>query len=137
MVLGGMSSANEETPLVGEFSRARRNSQIGPLIKSLCYLVGELNMKHAMVFTETKQIKIILGKIVDDCNSNCPFDPPCDEALGSNCYNYIYKIPDKWIDAYANAKCIQQSGWSDNEVLTKVNELYSGGRRGNLKLMSE
>jgi hypothetical protein len=47
------------------------------------------------------------------------------------------KILNKWTGAYDNAKRMQQSGWSENDVLAKAHELYSSGKRGHFSLMSE
>uniref|UniRef100_A0A0D3CBS6 Uncharacterized protein n=1 Tax=Brassica oleracea var. oleracea TaxID=109376 RepID=A0A0D3CBS6_BRAOL len=33
----------------------------------------------------------------------------------------------KWSGAYDNARRMQQSGWSENDVLAKAHELYSSG----------
>jgi len=78
-----------------------------------------------------------LGKIDDYCNEHCSFDPPHDAAACINHYNYMNKILNKWIGAYDSAKRMQQSGWSENDVLAKVHELYSSGKSGHFSLMSE
>jgi len=78
-----------------------------------------------------------LGKIDDYCNEHCSFDPPHDAAACINHYNYMNKILNKWIGAYDSAKRMQQSGWSENDVLAKAHELYSSGKSGHFSLMSE
>ncbi|CAI8619666.1 unnamed protein product [Vicia faba] len=47
------------------------------------------------------------------------------------------KILNKWAGAYDNAKRMQKSGWSKNDVLAKAHELYLSGKNGHLILMSE
>lgn len=54
-----------------------------------------------------------------------------------NHYNYMNKILGKWIGDYDNAKPMQQSGWSENDVLAKVHELQSSGKNGHFNLLSE
>ncbi|XP_058783304.1 glutathione S-transferase T3-like [Vicia villosa] len=77
------------------------------------------------------------GEIADYCNEHCSFDPPRDGAACRNHYNYMSKILNKWIGTYDNAKRMQQSGWSENDVLAKAHELYSSGKSGHFLLMSE
>ena len=43
----------------------------------------------------------------------------------------------KWIGAYNNGKRMQQSGWSEQDVLAKTQEIYSGGGTGNFNLMKK
>uniref|UniRef100_A0A0D3BLG3 No apical meristem-associated C-terminal domain-containing protein n=1 Tax=Brassica oleracea var. oleracea TaxID=109376 RepID=A0A0D3BLG3_BRAOL len=43
----------------------------------------------------------------------------------------------KWSGAYDNARCMQQSGWSENDVMAKAHELYSSGKNEHFNLMSE
>ncbi|KAL9663414.1 hypothetical protein QQ045_018800 [Rhodiola kirilowii] len=47
------------------------------------------------------------------------------------------KILGKWIGAYDNAKRMQRSGWSENDVLAKAQELYSTGKTVPFNLMEE
>ncbi|CAL9248125.1 unnamed protein product, partial [Arabidopsis halleri] len=54
-----------------------------------------------------------------------------------NHHNYINKKLGKWVSAYDNAKRMQQSGWSENDVLAKAHELYSSGRSGHFNLIQE
>ncbi|KAL9662813.1 hypothetical protein QQ045_027647 [Rhodiola kirilowii] len=54
-----------------------------------------------------------------------------------NHFNYINKILGKWIGAYDNAKRMQRSGWLENDVLVKAQELYSTGKTVPFNLMEE
>jgi len=39
----------------------------------------------------------------------------------------------KWAGAYDNAKCMQQSGWLEDDVLVKAHELYSSAGKRSFK----
>ena len=43
----------------------------------------------------------------------------------------------KWVGAYDNAKRMQQSGWSEDDLLAKAHELYSSAGNGTFKYMKE
>ena len=43
----------------------------------------------------------------------------------------------KWVGTYDDAKRMKQSGWSENDVLEKAHEIYSGGKSEHFNLMSE
>jgi hypothetical protein len=47
------------------------------------------------------------------------------------------KILNKWTGAYDNDKRMQQSGGSEDDVLTKTHELYLSGKSRHFSLMSE
>jgi hypothetical protein len=47
------------------------------------------------------------------------------------------KIINKWIGAYDKAKRLKGSGWSDNDVLAKAQELYAGGKNVQFTLIAE
>lgn len=114
-----------------------REAPNGLMRKIWCYLVGGLNMKLIVLLGETKKCDAYWGKIVEYCNEHCSFDPRHDGVACRNHFNFINKILGKWIDAYDNAKRMQQSQWSKNDVLAKANELYSSCKNGQSNLMSE
>jgi len=43
----------------------------------------------------------------------------------------------KWVGAYDNSTRMQQIEWSENDVLAKAHEIYSGGKNEHFNLMSE
>ncbi|CAJ2670522.1 unnamed protein product [Trifolium pratense] len=47
------------------------------------------------------------------------------------------KILGKWIGAYDGAKRLQGSGWSENDVLAKAQEIYACGKNVRFTLMEE
>ncbi|CAI8586436.1 unnamed protein product [Vicia faba] len=47
------------------------------------------------------------------------------------------KVLGKWIGAYDGAKHMQGSGWSENDVLAKAQELYACGKNVKFTLMEE
>ncbi|RID49696.1 hypothetical protein BRARA_H00477 [Brassica rapa] len=53
-----------------------------------------------------------------------------------NHYNYMNKKLSKWVGVYDNAKRKQQSGWSENDVLVKAQEIYSGSKNEYFNLIS-
>lgn len=53
---------------------------------------------------------------------------------GTNC---IVGRNQKGESYYENAKCIQQSGWLEHDVLAKTHELYSSANNGNFNLMKQ
>ncbi|CAJ2667794.1 unnamed protein product [Trifolium pratense] len=77
------------------------------------------------------------GQIADYCNEHCSFDPPRDGVACRNRFNYMNKILGKWIDAYDGAKRFQGSGWSENDVLAKAQEIYTCGKNVRFTLMEE
>jgi hypothetical protein len=77
------------------------------------------------------------GKIDDYCNEHSSFDPPRDGVACRNYYNNMNKILNKWTGAYDNDKRMQQSGGSEDDVLTKTHELYLSGKSRHFSLMSE
>jgi hypothetical protein len=77
------------------------------------------------------------GKIAGYCNEHCSFDPPRDVGACQNRFNYMSKIINKWIGAYDKAKRLKGSGWSDNDVLAKAQELYAGGKNVQFTLIAE
>ncbi|KAK2436024.1 hypothetical protein QL285_021040 [Trifolium repens] len=90
-----------------------------------------------MTLSNFQKIDAYWGKITDYCNEHCSFDPPRDGVACRNNYNYMNKILNKWTDAYDNAKRMQQSGWSENNVLAKAQEVYSNDKSVHFNLMSE
>jgi hypothetical protein len=47
------------------------------------------------------------------------------------------KIIGKWVAAYDKAMRLKGSGWSDNDVLAKAQEIYAGGKNVQFNLMAE
>jgi len=47
------------------------------------------------------------------------------------------KILNKWIGAYESAKLLKGSGWSENDILAKAQELYASGKNFQFTLMAK
>ncbi|KAL9670209.1 hypothetical protein QQ045_007760 [Rhodiola kirilowii] len=111
MAIGDMTSANEVTPNVEEdVPNARKKSPRWTTEQNLVLLSG--------------WIKYGTNSVVDLISCR-------------NHFNYINKILGKWIGAYDNAKRMQRSGWSENDVLVKAQELYSTCKTVPFNLMEE
>ncbi|KAL9681070.1 hypothetical protein QQ045_012851 [Rhodiola kirilowii] len=135
--VGGISDANEATPNMEDTTHARRKSPKWTTEQNLVLLSGWIKYGTDSVVGRNKKSDSYWGKIAEYCNEHCKFDPPRDAISCRNHYNYINKILGKWIGAYDNAKRMKQSGWSENDVVAKANELYSSGKSGHFNLMSE
>ncbi|PNX79345.1 ribosomal protein [Trifolium pratense] len=71
------------------------------------------------------------------CNEHCSFDPSRDGVACRNRFNYMNKILGKLFGAYDGAKRLQRSGWSENDVLAKAQEIYAIGKNVQFTLMAE
>lgn len=137
MALGGMSGGHEATPNAEDSTHARRKSPRWTTEQNLVLISGWIKYGTDSVVGRNQKSDSYWGKIADYCNEHCSFDPPRDGVACRNHYNYMNKILNKWIGAYDNAKRMQQSGWSENDVLAKAHELYSSANGGRFNLMSE
>jgi len=77
------------------------------------------------------------GKIAEYCNEHCSFDSPCDVVACRNRFNYMSKLINKWVGAYEGAKRLQGSGWWEDDVLVKAQELYACGKNVQFTLKEE
>ncbi|XP_013585405.1 PREDICTED: uncharacterized protein LOC106294396 [Brassica oleracea var. oleracea] len=137
MALGGMSGLNEATPNADDSTSTRRKSPKWATAQNLVLLSGWIKYGTDSVIGRNQKSDAYWGKITEYCNEHCSFDPPGDLISCRNHFNYVNKILGKWIGAYDNAKRLQQSGWSENDILAKAHELYSGEKNGHFNLMSE
>ena len=135
--LGGMNGDHGATPNTEDSTHVRRKSPKWTTEQNLVLISGWIKYGTDSVVGRNQKSDSYWGKIVDYCNEHCSFDPPRDGAACRNHYNYMNKILNKWTDAYDNAKRMQKSGWSENDVMEKAHELYSSGKSGHFILMSE
>ncbi|KEH29620.1 hypothetical protein MTR_4g046090 [Medicago truncatula] len=77
------------------------------------------------------------GKIAEYCNEHCSFDSPRDVVACRNRYNNMSKLINKWVGAYDGAKRMQGSGWSEDDVMAKAQELYACGKNVQFTLKEE
>ncbi|KAL9665146.1 hypothetical protein QQ045_020557 [Rhodiola kirilowii] len=137
MALGGMTSATEVTPTAEDSTPIRKKSPKWTTDQNLVLLSGWIKYGTNSVVGRNQKSEAYWGRIAEYCNEHCSFDPPRDGVSCKNHYNYINKILGKWIGAYDGAKRMQGSGWSENDVLAKAQELYSSGKNGPFNLMAE
>ncbi|KAL9667998.1 hypothetical protein QQ045_002369 [Rhodiola kirilowii] len=114
MGLGSMSGADEATPNVEDSTPDRKKSPKWTTDQNLVLLSGWIKYGTDSIVGRNQK----------------------SEAYWE-IYNYINKILGKWIGTYDNATRVQQSGWSENDVLAKAHELYSSGKNVHFNLMSE
>ncbi|CAN6807181.1 unnamed protein product [Brassica oleracea] len=99
---------------------------------------GEENVLRADEFPEFST-QIALGsmtgvsKPIPDANA----DDSAQARRRSPKWTTDQNLLSKWSGAYDNARRMQQSGWSENDVLAKAHELYSSGKNEQFNLMSE
>ena len=137
--LGDTSGVNEGTQKENEedSTHAHRKSPKWTTGQNLVLISGWIKYGTDSVVGRNKKSEAFWGKIAEYCNEHCSFDPPRDGASCKNHYNYMNKKLSKWVGAYDNAKHMQQSGWSENVVLAKAQEIYSGGKNEHFNLMLE
>ena len=137
--LGVTSAVNEGTRKENEedSTHARRKSPKWTTDQNLVLISGWIKYGTDSVVGRNQKSEAYWGKIAEYCNEHCSFNPPRDGASCRNHYNYMSKKLSKWVGAYDNATRMQQSGWSENDVLAKAHEIYSGGKNEHFNLMSE
>ncbi|CAJ2646080.1 unnamed protein product [Trifolium pratense] len=105
--------------------------------QNLVLISGWIKFGTSSVVGRNQKGETYWGQIADYCNEHCSFDPPRDGVACRNRFNYMNKIVGKWIDAYDGAKHFQGSGWSENDVLAKAQEIYACGKNVRFTLMEE
>lgn len=134
---GGISGVNEVTPNAEDATPTRRKSLKWTISQNLVLLRGWIKYGTDSLVGINQKNESYWRQTAEYYNEHCSFDPPRDGALCRNHYNNLKKILGKWIGAYDNSKRMQQSGWSENDVLAKVDELYSSGKNSRFNLLSE
>ncbi|CAJ2629433.1 unnamed protein product [Trifolium pratense] len=125
--------ANEDsTPKSKENQQPSWNTE-----QNLVLISGWIKFGTSSVVGKNQKGETYWGQIADYCNEHCSFDPPRDGVACRNRFNYMNKILGKWIGAYDGAKRLQGSGWSENDVLAKAQEIYACGKNVRFTLMEE
>ncbi|XP_048619623.1 uncharacterized protein LOC106426491 [Brassica napus] len=122
VTLGGVSEANEATPRADTSTPATRKSVKWTTEQNLVLLSGWIKHGTDSVVGRNQRSESFWGKIAEYCNEHCSFDPPRGRVSCRNHYNYMNQKLGKWIGAYDSAKRMQQSGWSEQERETDVEE---------------
>ncbi|CAH8278669.1 unnamed protein product [Arabidopsis lyrata] len=133
MALGGMSGVHEAIPNEEDSTPARPRSFKWTTEQIMVLLNGWIKYGTYSVFGRNQKGDSYWGKIAEYCNEHGSFDTPRDGVSCRNHYNYVNKSLGKWVGTYDNAKHMQRSGWSEDDVLAKVYELYSSAGNGNFK----
>lgn len=121
MIFGGTSGANEAIQTAEDSTSTRRKSPKWTTDQNMVLLSWWIKYGTYNVVGRFQKSESYWSKIVEYCNERCSFDPSRDGASCRNHYNYFNKILGKLIGVYDNAKRMQQSRWSENDVLAKVN----------------
>ncbi|XP_057443951.1 uncharacterized protein LOC130736122 [Lotus japonicus] len=129
------SGRHEATPNANDSAPTRRKNTNWTTLQNLVLISGWIRYGTSSVVGRNQKSEAYWGKIAEYCNQYCLFDPPRDGTACRNHYNYMNIILNKWIDAYDNAKRMQQSVLSENDVLAKTHELYSSHKSGRFSLM--
>ncbi|XP_019089168.1 PREDICTED: glutathione S-transferase T3-like [Camelina sativa] len=141
MALGGKSGVNEPTPSADHSISGPRKSPKWTTEQNLVLLSGWIKYGTDSIVGRNQKNESFWGKIVEYFNEFCSFDPPRSATTCAttcrNRYNYVNTKLGNWIGAYDNAKRMQQSGWSEQDVVAKAHEIYSYGGNGNFNLMKE
>ncbi|CAE5980660.1 unnamed protein product [Arabidopsis arenosa] len=137
MALGGMSNVHETIPNEEDSTPARPRSSKWTTEQNLVLLSGWIKYGTDSVVDRNQKGDSYWGKIAEYCNEHGSFDTPRDGVSCRNHYNYVNKSLGKWVGAYDNAKRMQRSGWSEDDVLAKAHELYSSAGNGNFKYIKE
>ncbi|XP_057435838.1 uncharacterized protein LOC130728393 [Lotus japonicus] len=148
MSFGGMTAADHTTPNQEDTTPKSKKTQSPAwnTTQNLVLISGWINCGTSSVVGKNQRGETFWRDIAEYCNEHCSFDPPRDGNACRNCntpisvanrWNYMNKILGKWIGAYDAAKRQQASGWSDNDVLAKAQELFACGKNVQFTLMEE
>ncbi|XP_048600567.1 glutathione S-transferase T3-like [Brassica napus] len=134
-----MSGSSELIPDANpdESAQARRRNPKWTTGQNLVLRSGWIKYGTDSIVGMNQKSEAYWSKISEYCNEHCSFDSPHDGASCINHFNYLNKKLSKWSGAYDNAGRMQQSGWSENDVMSKAHELYSSGKNEHFNLMSE
>ncbi|XP_058722214.1 uncharacterized protein LOC131620313 [Vicia villosa] len=139
LTIGGMIVSNEVAPNSEDSTPKSRKTQqpAWNTEQNLVLISGWIKFGTSSVVGRNQKGETYWGKIAEYCNEHCSFDPPRDGPACRNRFNYMNKVLGKWIGAYDGAKRMQGSGWSENDVLAKAQELYACGKNVRFTLMEE
>jgi hypothetical protein len=137
--LDGTTFANQVTPNSDDSTPKSKKKKEQPwnTEHNLVLISGWIKFSTDSIVGRNQKSEAYWGKIAEYCNEHCSFDPPRDAIACRNRYNYMNKILNKWIGAYDSAKRLKASGWSENDVLAKAQEIYACGKNVQFTLMAE
>jgi hypothetical protein len=133
---GGMAVADEgtedSTPKSKKSKEPAWNTQ-----QNLVLISAWIKYGTSSVVGRNQRGETYWGKIAEYCNEYCSFDSPRDLVACRNRFNYMNKVINKWVGAYDAAKRLQGSGWSEDDVEAKAQELYACGKNVQFTLKEE
>jgi hypothetical protein len=135
--VGEMTRDNEVTP-EDTTPKSKKNPQPSwNTEQNLVLISGWIKYGTSSVVGRNQTSEAYWGKITEYCNEHCSFDSPRDVIACRNRFNYMSKLINKWVGAYDTAKRQQASGWSEDDVLAKAQEIYACGKNGKFTLKEE
>ncbi|XP_039687234.1 glutathione S-transferase T3 [Medicago truncatula] len=134
---GGMAVSDEVTPEDSTPKSKRSKEPAWNTQQNLVLISAWIKYGTSSVVGRNQRGETYWGKIAEYCNEYCSFDSPRDLVACRNRFNYMSKIINKWIGAYESAKRMQGSGWSEDDILTKAQELFAGGKNIQFTLKEE
>jgi hypothetical protein len=136
---GGMAAANQVTPDPEDSTpKSKKSQQPGWTTQQNLVLISAwIKYGTDSIVGKNQRGSTFWNLVADSCNEYCSFDEPRDHIACRNRFNYMSSKINKWIGAYESAKRLQGSGWSENDVLRKAQELYACGGTNKFILMEE
>ena len=124
---GGTTAANEVTPNPEDSTpKSKKNQQPAwNTEQNLVLISAWIKYGTSSVVGRNQRGETYWGEIAQYCNKYCSFDSSRDLVACRNRFNYMSKSINKWIGTYESAKRWQGSSWSEDDVLTKVQELFA------------
>ncbi|XP_057458005.1 glutathione S-transferase T3-like [Lotus japonicus] len=133
--LGGGSADNEVNEITPKSKKAHLPAW--NTAQNLVLISGWINCGTNSVVGRNQKGETFWRDIAEYCNEHCSFDPPRDWVACRNRWNYMNTRLGKWIGAYDSAKREHRSGWSEDDVIARAQELYASGKIGQFTLMEE
>jgi hypothetical protein len=129
--IGGMSAANEVVPSEEDSTPKSKKTMSPPWStdEDLVLISGWIRFGTDAVVGRNQKGEAYWGQVAEYCNEHCSFNPPREVGACRNRFNYMNRILGKWVGAYDGAKRMQASGWSENDILSKAQELYAEGKK--------
>ncbi|PNX69410.1 hypothetical protein L195_g056701, partial [Trifolium pratense] len=139
LTIGGMTAANQSTPTSEDSTPLSKKTQPAKWSteNNLVLISGWIKYGTDSVVGRNQKGDTFWGKVANYCNEHCSFNPPRDGIACRNRFNYMSRTLNKWIGAYDGANRLKGSGWSENDVLAKAQEIFTEGKNAQFSLMEE
>ncbi|KAL6570760.1 hypothetical protein OROGR_000310 [Orobanche gracilis] len=129
--LGGTSAANEDSPTEEDStSMSKKTTSLAwSTQEDIVLISGVIKFGTDAVVGRNQKGEAYWGQVAEYCNEHCKFDPPRNVSCCKNRFRYMNRILAKWVGAYDAAKRMQASGWSEDDILSKAQELFAEGKK--------